>query len=73
MIRARGLTKYYANGGETIRALEAVDLSLEEGAFATVSEIAYRIGFTKPGYFSAVYQKRFGRLPSSYLESRSLN
>lgn len=37
---------------------------LQEGNL-TVSEIAYRVGFNDPAYFSKSYKKKFGTLPSS--------
>ena len=38
-------------------------LSLLEGKVATVSEIAYRVGFSSPNYFSKCFQKQYGISP----------
>ena len=32
----------------------------------TVSEVAYSVGFKKPGHFSELFRKRFGQPPSEY-------
>jgi ligand-binding sensor domain-containing protein/signal transduction histidine kinase/DNA-binding response OmpR family regulator len=40
---------------------------LQEGSL-TVSEIAYRVGFNDPAYFSKSYKKKFGKMPSSVLK-----
>lgn len=45
---------------------------LENGKFKTVSEVAYELGYSKPGYFSAGYRKKFGRLPGEVLSRRQL-
>jgi AraC-like DNA-binding protein len=34
----------------------------------TISEITYQMGFTDPSYFTKVFKKQFGMLPSSYAE-----
>jgi len=35
----------------------------------TVAEVAYEVGFSKPGYFSNCFKKQFGKLPSELRES----
>ena len=40
---------------------------LERQAFPTVAQVAVHTGFSTPDYFSTVFQKRFGKLPSAYL------
>lgn len=40
---------------------------LEAKSFSTISEIAYACGFNTPGYFTQVYEKRFGKRPGEYL------
>ena len=39
--------------------------------YGNISEVAYESGFSNPSYFSTVFQKRFGVLPSHYLNIRS--
>ena len=46
-----------------IRLQQARQL-LESRQFSTVAEVGYEVGFADPGYFSKVYQKRFGKKPS---------
>ncbi|MGB5497688.1 MAG: two-component regulator propeller domain-containing protein [Maribacter sp.] len=46
-----------------IRLQKANDL-LQEAANLSISEIAYKVGFTSPVYFSQIYKKTFGRSPS---------
>lgn len=36
---------------------------LKSGNFNTINEVAYELGYGKPGYFAEVYKKNFGRLP----------
>lgn len=40
---------------------------LENKSFSTISEIAYASGFNTPGYFTQVYENRFGKRPGEYL------
>jgi len=42
---------------------------LEEHNY-TVSEIAYRVGFSDPSYFSKAFKKEFNRSPKEVMESR---
>lgn len=44
-------------------------LELLQNSTLSVSEIAYDVGFSDPSYFSRVFQKEFGRNPSSFLNS----
>ena len=37
---------------------------LKSGRFSTISEVAYELGYGKPGYFAKVYKKAFGFLPA---------
>lgn len=39
---------------------------LEKQTVATVSEVAFEVGFSAADYFSKVFQKRYGKLPSQY-------
>lgn len=40
---------------------------LENKTYHTISEVCYAVGFEKPGYFSEIYTKRFGKRPADYL------
>jgi len=40
---------------------------LENKSYQTVAEVAYAIGFSTPKYFSTIFQKRFGKYPSDFL------
>lgn len=44
---------------------------LESGDFNSVSEVAYELGYNKPGYFSGVYKKKYGILPGEVLVKAS--
>jgi len=44
---------------------------LEAGAFATVAELAYNLGYNHPEYFSNVFHTTFGKRPSYYLKHSS--
>lgn len=47
--------------------LELARVLLFEGQYATVKETAFAVGFRDTPYFSELFQKRFGVLPSTYL------
>ena len=47
--------------------LQKARLLLESKAKSTIAEIAYAVGFDTPGYFTTVYEKRFGKRPGEYL------
>jgi transcriptional regulator GlxA family with amidase domain len=46
-----------------IRLQKANEL-LKESTALSISEIAYKVGFASPVYFSQIYKKTFGRSPS---------
>ncbi|MCC6461617.1 MAG: response regulator [Saprospiraceae bacterium] len=46
--------------------LQAAREGLERGAYRTVAEVAYAVGFGHAKAFSRAYRTRFGRLPSTY-------
>jgi len=48
-----------------VRLLEARSL-LESGENMSVSEVAHRIGYNTPSYFSTIFKKRFGKSPSKF-------
>lgn len=47
--------------------LNQARMLLEKKRYKTVAEVAYAVGFEKPGYFSSLFLKRYGVAPSSYL------
>ena len=48
-----------------IRLQRAAELL--EKSNLTVAEVAYRVGFNTPSYFTQMYKKTFGKLPSEPL------
>ena len=46
-------------------------LFLKTGQFS-VSEVAYKTGFSDPGYFSRCFREQFGMSPAEYLRSHNL-
>ena len=51
-----------------IRMKEAYRMATETPSIR-VSDLAYRVGFSDPKYFSSCFKKEFGLLPSEFLES----
>lgn len=49
-----------------IRLQHALQL-LQQHKAGTISEIAYSVGFSTPGYFSRLFKERFGSSPGEYL------
>jgi len=47
--------------------LQKARQKLENRLIKNISELSYEVGFSTPSYFSKMYQKRFGKKPSSYL------
>ena len=37
----------------------------------TISEIAYKVGFNDPGYFTKCFNKEYGQSPSSFKQSNT--
>ncbi|GAB5552921.1 MAG: hypothetical protein Sapg2KO_25120 [Saprospiraceae bacterium] len=50
-----------------VRLIYARDL-LEQKRYKTVAEVCYAVGFQKPSYFTQLFKKRFGHLPSKYFK-----
>ena len=46
-------------------------LLLKTGQFS-VSEVAYKVGFSDPGYFSRCFREQFGMSPAEYLKKHNL-
>lgn len=40
---------------------------LELGEYGTVSEVAYAVGYKQPGYFTQVFEHRFGIKPIDFM------
>jgi DNA-binding response OmpR family regulator/two-component sensor histidine kinase len=51
---------------KNVRLKKAVQLLESENY--NVSEIAYKVGFNDPSYFSRIFKKQFGKSPSDYVE-----
>jgi AraC-like DNA-binding protein len=45
-------------------------LELLKKGNGNISEIAYQTGFSSPAYFSKCFHKRYGILPSNYIEKK---
>lgn len=43
--------------------------ALLSGTTKTVAEVAYEVGFSKPGYFSTCFKTKYGKLPSEMRDS----
>ena len=48
----------------SVRLSKAIELL--KNSDLTVSEVAYEIGFSEPGYFTKVFTKDFGMSPTEY-------
>jgi AraC-like DNA-binding protein len=51
---------------KNIRLKKAVQL-LETQNY-NIAEIAYKVGFSDPSYFSKIFKKQYGKSPSEYFE-----
>ena len=51
---------------KNVRLKKAVQLLESENY--NVSEIAYKVGFSDPSYFSRIFKKQYGKAPSEYVE-----
>ena len=51
---------------KNVRLKKAVQLLESENY--NVSEIAYKVGFSDPSYFSRIFKKQYGKAPSDYVE-----
>lgn len=51
---------------QEIRLKEALHM-LESGAYPTVAEVCYAVGFKSTQYFASLMKKRFGKSPSDFL------
>ena len=71
-LRRRTQQIVHETPADYIRAirLQTANEHIRKGSFATVSELAYAVGFRSRGYFSKLYQKRYGEMPSSLLREQ---
>jgi AraC-like DNA-binding protein len=59
------------DGGQfihSVRLSRAAELLRDRAA--TVGEVAARVGFKSPGYFSRCFEKRFGCRPSDFIQKQ---
>ena len=47
--------------------LKKAMLYIEQNRFATIAELSHAVGFEYPGYFTSVFEKRFGNKPAEYM------
>jgi signal transduction histidine kinase/ligand-binding sensor domain-containing protein/DNA-binding response OmpR family regulator len=66
--KLQALTEHSANDFIRIIRLKRAAQLLEKRS-ATVTEIAYEVGFNNPAYFAECFRKEFGRSPSQYARS----
>lgn len=55
----------------TIRLKKSIKI-MEEGNY-NISEIAYRVGFSSPAYFTKCFKEQYGKSPTSFLSNRKNN
>jgi AraC-like DNA-binding protein len=61
-------------GNEFIRSIRLQQaLVFMETTQYNVSEIAYKVGFNDPAYFTRVFKKQFGQSPSYYIHHAKEN
>jgi YesN/AraC family two-component response regulator len=53
----------------TIKLKKAIKI-MEEGNL-NISEIAYKVGFSSPAYFTKCFRKQYGKSPSSFLNKKN--
>jgi len=60
------------SGNEFIRSvrLKESKVLLQAGEL-NVSEVAYRVGFNDPGYFTRAFKKQFGKSPKIYVQDKN--
>ncbi|MGF7082843.1 hybrid sensor histidine kinase/response regulator transcription factor [Mucilaginibacter sp. UYCu711] len=56
---------------KTIRLKKAIEMMTHE--VIPLNEVAYRIGFQSPAYFSRVFKKEFGKSPTEYMQTLKRN
>lgn len=48
--------------------LSKAEFLLKSNAYVTVAEVCFAVGFSTPKHFSKLFQEKFGKRPSSYLD-----
>lgn len=61
--KIRSLTGMSSNEFVREVRLQKARYLVEKGEMCTLKEISYAVGFSKPNYFSGLYEKRFGKRP----------
>lgn len=61
--KIRSLTGLSSNEFVREARLQKARYLIEKGEMCTLKEISYAVGFSKPNYFSGLYEKRFGNKP----------
>ena len=64
--RIRKITQLTPNQYIREIRLQTAKEYLEMGAYQTLSEVAYSVGFNTSAYFAKIYKQRFGKHPSSF-------
>lgn len=65
--KVKGLSGLSPNDFVRIARLKKAILLMQSGE-SRISEIAFRVGFSSPAYFSTCFQKQYGKTPSEYLK-----
>lgn len=68
--------KIHKNTAQVFFSVEKLELAhtlLRSGNFGSITEVAYELSYTSPGYFSALFKKKFGLSPGKVLISNRLN
>lgn len=60
------------SGNEFIRSVRLRESkSLLQNADLNISEVAYRVGFNDPGYFTRAFKKQFGKSPKVFIQEKN--
>lgn len=65
--RTKALTGLTPNKYVRAVRLQLAKELLENKEYATVKDVAHKVGFQKIEYFSTLYKKQFGKSPSEYI------
>jgi len=60
------------SGNEFIRSVRLKESkSLLQSGDLNISEVAYRVGFNDPGYFTRAFKKQFGKSPKLFIQEKN--
>lgn len=60
------------SGNEFIRSVRLKESkALLQSGDLNISEVAYRVGFNDPGYFTRAFKKQFGKSPKVYIQEKN--